>query len=392
MRWLIRSLGLACWALLCSTCSLLDLLSPSSRSVPQARLIWRIAASPMPAPPAADDARVFFTAMNHRIVAVDRVTGAKLWDVPSDTGVVVRTGKLSFGGCVVAGELVVCGDNGDLLALHRSDGRFAWRFHPTVGPEADDDFAFADSTIYAGSRGLGSLYAVDSRTGELRWNVQVPNLVAGVVIHPLISDDFVFAAFVRSGKPMTGGVIAADRKSGTVRWRVELPQIPPDSDSNAGHIVVGDGLLFASSNSGRIFAIDPTSGAILWNVPGVGRDVPSSPLKNTRPTIFDSRAMLVQGTRLYSSSLWGWFLAYDIATHRELWRVDPQLSDGDGLPIFTDGKAAYILFLKGAVGILSLTDGHLVSVAGKNQLIGYTVTADQILATGDDGLYAFAKP
>jgi outer membrane protein assembly factor BamB len=71
---------------------------------------------------------------------------------------------------------------------------------------------------------------------------------------------------------------------------------------------------------------------------------------------------------VYASSGSGWFTAIDLTTHQEVWRSDPQLADSWSGPIYTDGKAVYVMYFKGCVAVFAADDGRLLSVAGKNEL------------------------
>ncbi|HEY7234229.1 MAG TPA: PQQ-binding-like beta-propeller repeat protein [Gemmatimonadaceae bacterium] len=385
-----QNILLAGGVVVCSTCQLLGLFS-SDDAYRRNRLLWHTSANPVGAPAAYDGKRVFFVTHEHRVVALDGENGNLLWSAPADTAA-VETVSVTLGGCTVGGIVVACADNGDLVAFRRTDGAFAWRFHASEGRSpGGNPFIVQDSSFYAGSRAGGVLYAIDVATGQLRWSARVSRLDTGIVRMPAADAELVVAPYARPGKPMTGGVLAVDAKTGTVLWDAQLPRILPDSDTSAGFVALDPRVVLVSSNSGRIFGIDRATGAILWNVPGVGRAPPSSPVPN-HEILFDSRALVATGNRVYASSGSGWFTAIDLATHQEVWRSDPQLADSWSGPIYTDGKAVYVMYFKGCVAVFAADDGRLLSVGGKNELfVSIALGADRFFAPGDDGLYAFAK-
>ena len=90
--------------------------------------------------------------------------------------------------------------------------------------------------------------------------------------------------------------------------------------------------------------------------------------------------------------MYGWLTSYDPATGQQLWEVYPGLSDGNGNPIKADGDAVYVTFFRGTVGILSITDGKLRSVANDTDLLASVALAsDRFFAPGEHGLYAYQK-
>jgi len=383
----IRSLLFVIAAVSASSCSVFDLFDGDG-SPPQNHLLWKDDRVPR-GRPATDAGHVYFVSDRHRVIALDATTGAELWSAPADIGAVAQAA--TFAGCEVGGLVVACGDNGDLIAYYRSNGAFAWRFHPSIGRQVDlYPFTAVDSTFFAGSRVGGALHAVSATTGAERWAAIVPGLDGDCAVRdPATDKDIVVAAYWRAGKPTTGGVVAVDAGSGAVRWNTPLPRIAPDSDSSGAYAILWRDLVIASSNSGRIFGIDRATGAIRWNVAGVGKNPPTSA---PRPVLWDYRALVISGDRLFASSMYGWLTSYDPATGQQLWEVYPGLSDGNGNPIKADGDAVYVTFFRGTVGILSITDGKLRSVANDTDLLASVALAsDRFFAPGEHGLYAYQK-
>jgi outer membrane protein assembly factor BamB len=267
-----------------------------------------------------------------------------------------------------------------------------WRFDPSIGRLVDlFQITFVDSTFYTGSRNGAALHAVDAKTGRARWTTVVPGLEPdGAVRQPAADKDIVVAAYWRPGKPTTGGVIAVDATTGAIRWNTPLPKILPDSDSSGGYAILWRDLVIASSNSSRLFGIDRATGTIRWTEPGVGRDPPSQ--KWGRPVIFDLRGLVIANDRLFASSMYGWLMAYDPATGREIWRSDPAVSDGNGSPIFADKRSVYVTFFTGVVVTFATSDGAVRAIANKTELISPVALAeDRFFVSGDRAVYAYAK-
>jgi len=372
-----------------SACGLFDFFTPDDG--PRANKLLRRFDAVLNGRPATDGGRVFITTRDHRVIALDANTGVERWSARSDSGAAESAQTLA--GCSIGGAVVACGDNGDIVAFDRITGKFAWRFHPAVGRRVDvDPFIARDSTFYTGSREGAAVHAIDVKTGAERWFARVPGLEpSGIVRNPDADADLVVAAYFRSGKPTTGGVVGIEPLTGKVLWTTELPRILPDSDSSGGYAALAGDLVVASSNSGRIFGLDRQSGEVLWNVPGVERDQPGVV---PRPIVFDYRPLVVVGSRLYASSMYGWLIAYDLRLHTELWRSGPgkDVGDGNGLPISSDGEAIYVTYLSGAVVTFAAADGAVRSIANKTDLLfSIALGSDRFFAPGDHGLWAYAK-
>jgi outer membrane protein assembly factor BamB len=123
-----------------------------------------------------------------------------------------------------------------------------------------------------------------------------------------------------------------------------------------------------------------------------GSDEPPPSQFGGRAVIFDYRALLAVDDRIVASSMYGWLIAYDPATGSELWRVDPETSDGNGNPIYADATSIYVTFLEGVVVTLAMKDGHVRAHANKTELVAsIALGSDRFYAPGDHGLYAYAK-
>jgi outer membrane protein assembly factor BamB len=118
---------------------------------------------------------------------------------------------------LVTSHLVVAADflSNAIVAVDRSSGREAWRFHGEPGfagfPEAP---VLAGKVVYAGS-GDSYVYAVDAATGHLRWRQKRPSSIDGYALcgRGLLVNDQELAMF----DPPTGRVVqtALDHEDGS---------------------------------------------------------------------------------------------------------------------------------------------------------------------------------
>ena len=100
----------------------------------------------------------------------------------------------------------------------------------------------------------GYLYSFDAQSGDLRWKVPFKD---GIASTPLLVDRQL--AVVSSD----GEVASIDPSSGKVSWKVapagtahSLPRIPSPASA--------DGRIFFGDNSGKLFALEATSGKTIW--------------------------------------------------------------------------------------------------------------------------------
>ena len=205
------------------------------------------------------------------VVALDRFTGKRLWSTrvgepdgrpfyafwdrrdPSflTGGVGGGDGRILLG--TVAGEVV---------ALAAGDGAELWR--ATVSSEVLAPPASGAGLAIAQTAD-GRLVALEAEDGAQRWSFdsQVPLLTLRGTASPLVSGELVFAGFG------DGNVSAIAQASGAPIWkqRIMLPQGRTELDRLVdvdGTPVLAGGLLFAGSYQGRLAALRPADGGVVW--------------------------------------------------------------------------------------------------------------------------------
>jgi serine/threonine-protein kinase len=106
-----------------------------------------------------------------------------------------------------------------------------------------------DNTLYAGSVDR-KVYAVDLRTGDVRWARRLSGILAGGV---LLAGDTVFAATSRP----EGRVYALRRASGKQIWFKSLSPI-------GAPLALFDRVIVVQTQHGEVLALDPMTGRIEW--------------------------------------------------------------------------------------------------------------------------------
>ncbi len=139
--------------------------------------------------------------------------------------------------------------------------------------------------------GDGRLHALDSRTGELRWSVDLPALSAELenseISGPLVLDGGIVIATVvkqnRQRRLASVNLIGLDVGSGQLLWRASLGSTGqlayPTSSTASEAVAVDDGVAYFASRLGFVAAVETATGRTLWirRFESEAGNVPSAP-------------------------------------------------------------------------------------------------------------------
>jgi outer membrane protein assembly factor BamB len=119
--------------------------------------------------------------------------------------------------------------------------------------------AVSGSIVYVGSLD-GYLYALNANNGKIVWAFKTEGPIES---SPAVVDD---AVYFTSQEPTTGTLYKLDANTGTVIW--DLP-IPYQISFTGGTVMLGSpsvaaGIVFASSNWGDYYAVNDSTGKIVW--------------------------------------------------------------------------------------------------------------------------------
>jgi polyvinyl alcohol dehydrogenase (cytochrome) len=199
--------------------------------------------------------------------------------LPSQGLLYVATANPVFAGTIPPGPWLY---TDSIVALSMKTGRVVWYYGPTHRHNNDLDF-LAGPTIWYGPGGRpmvgageksGVFYAVDARTGRLVWETDLTQLGLQTFITNnaaagygrLFIGTFDIPLAVLYGgifpqnyqPPATGRLVALDAATGKVDWSFPMASAVPITP------VVGDGLVFADSSNGQLYALDVRTGRPLW--------------------------------------------------------------------------------------------------------------------------------
>lgn len=288
--------------------------------------------------PATGGGSAYVLTREHDVLALDATTGAPRW-----RGFTGGTGEVPLGSAVrLTTTLAIAGDD-SIVAFDRVTGRRVWRFKPFGGAspglfvgDADDDLVIAGSVT-------GTIFAIDTASGRLRWSRRVAPAARSSVYPPVLAHGCVVASYTTFGVPFRGGVVAFDRH-GRRLWRLPLPE---GAGAGGAPLVAGDTVVVPRTD-GPVEGVALADGQRRWTLPAA---VPRSPRQELAR---DIRPLALAGELLIVGSLTGDLVAYDLRDRRERWRY----ADGP------DGAAALRLRASGSTVFAPFTDGSLVAIDG----------------------------
>ena len=211
--------------------------------------------------PVIDGDLIYIASADGALVAINRHTGKKVWDVELDTA-------LSGGVGLYEDTLLVGSSDGSVLKLSASDGSLVWSTRLSgeilAPPQANGKVVIAQTYD-------GKLQGLNFDTGEKIWvfDSNVPVLTVRGTSTPILSNNAVYAGFAN------GRVAAFDANTGGISWEVRVAISQGRSEIERivdvdGTMVLAGKELYAASYQGSLVAIDVASGRKLWQ-----RDVSS---------------------------------------------------------------------------------------------------------------------
>jgi outer membrane protein assembly factor BamB len=256
--------------------------------------------------PTVSDGRVFIGEGFHedpncKVYAIDLATGTKIWERPTtsqtESSPLARDGKVYTG----------AGNDG-FLCLDAARGDVVWQFPPKEHKGRLLRFgagaAFDNGRVYVGTgvdrlqkddKGETALFCLDATTGKQLWKTPMPEPVWAA---PVVQANLVFVAvgngdvFKDDEKP-AGAVFALDASTGAIVWKRDLPNGVLQKPA------LGEGLIYVGCRDGRVYAIDSKKGDVRWS-----RDLES-------PVI---AAPVVAGSVLYAVASGGQLACLNAAT------------------------------------------------------------------------------
>jgi eukaryotic-like serine/threonine-protein kinase len=196
-----------------------------------------------------------------------------------------------------------------------------------LGESIGGNLALADGVIYAVAGGY--VYALNAATGETKWKTSPPRSISS---SPAVANGFVYfgTASGNGWYTRTSTVIAyaLDTRTGSLRWQRELSNDRNEYPSNPvvanGRVYFGIGWSDYSccenrGNGGRIIALDAESGGLVWQMETKG-DFGSGGIPTSTFSVVNGMVYLgvgYEGPNMGEKTL----TALDAKTGKEAWKV-----------------------------------------------------------------------
>ncbi len=341
-----------------------------------------------------DDRAVYTLSLDHVVSAINKTTGATLWQTPLTTSVPTRNGD----GLMLFGSRLIVGDI-DLLALDTKSGTLAWTYRPSVGAWPGFDKQTVDNgVVYCGSAS-GHVFAVDATSGVELWASALSSDTATNVYRPQVSNGVVYVGFTRfnvAALELRGGVAALSQQTGQVLWEQILPHGDSlDKTAVFNGVFITTTQVVAQASDDMMYAFDRQTGQLTTTIPittfetaasgnpGSPEDLPS--FATSSGVFFTASPTLRTVTALSSTDL------------HHLWTTT--FPWGSPMNIAADGDRLYAGAAGGQFGAFDLNGALVWSVQrfdlrpdGQEDLFfAPAIDATQLYVTGKHEVYAFKK-
>lgn len=229
------------------------------------RIRWSYLDELPAAVPFVDQDLVAFTTSleANRINALDRTDGHLRWS--KSFPVVSGYGMPRANVAAFEDMLIVPAWN--VYAVDRATGATRWQFSNADDSPGAKPLTLGDGTVFACGR---RLYALDARTGTLKWEVDLqeepfsPVYAYGVL--------YLTTRINRGGGLGAGHAMAIDPATGSIVWSFPLPDATdaPWLGGSVGLAGVTESQVIVPSRNGRVYALDRLTGALRWERRGRG--------------------------------------------------------------------------------------------------------------------------
>ena len=206
--------------------------------------------------PAIADDMIYVAAADGTVEALSLDRGKRVWDIDLD--------QLLVGGVGVSHDLVMVGTAaGEVVVLNREDGSELWRKQVggevLAAPQSNGRMVFVQTFD-------GQMLGLDAKDGKRLWSYRnnLPALTLRGTSNPIMVRDAVISGFAN------GRAISFDMQTGAVRWSTRVSIAKGDSEIERiadvdGDLLESGGLVYAVSYQGKVAAIEPGSGRIMWS-------------------------------------------------------------------------------------------------------------------------------
>ncbi len=202
---------------------------------------------------------VYAGSQDKNIYAVDAGSGNLIWKFATQGAIVSSP-------AIANGKVYVSSEDGRIYCLDAHNGALIW----DTSINSNIEFTFGDlvlksspavsnGIVYIGSLD-GQMYALDGNSGSVVWKTQTAGPIES---SPAVDEG---AVYFTSQEPSAGNLYKLDAQSGRLIWNLSLPyqfSFVGGTEMLGSPSVAAD-MVFASSNWGAYYAINATTGQVVW--------------------------------------------------------------------------------------------------------------------------------
>lgn len=309
--------------------------------------------------PSIHEQQIFAANAEGDLVAVDLASGRTNWRVDLNTPI---------GGGVGAGNglVVLATESGEVIAFDAADGTERWRYQASSEVISQPQM---NAELVVVQQLDGKVTALEVSTGERRWSYdsQIPRLSLRGTSAPIVAVDLTLAGFAN------GKLVAVENASGRPVWeqrislaegRSELERIV-DID---GKPLVYNRLVYIGSYQGRLVALNPGNGQVVWS-----------------QDLSTYRGLAGGFGNVYAISDDDHVHAFDASNSASVWRQDSLQYRRLTTPVVL-GNSLITADADGYLHVMSQVDGHFTA---RHRVSSAGVQSD--LLVRDDVLYVLSN-
>ena len=236
-----------------------------------------------------------------------------------------------------------------MYALDAKTGKELWAYH--FPGEAMPTAVYDEGFLYIGT-GDGHVYKLEAATGKLAWDVDLVSFVS--MSSPVLAGEHFFL-----GGTNPNNFYALNKRTGKVAWKMTLPNLVSTgmgdcTPAYAEGLVIQEATVETGDKekpvANVLLALDAGTGKIVWQKQFEKGPTPAA-MKTATPMVADGRVF-------EGSPVCGEYLAFDLKTGRELWKVHlgAEIRGGGAL---AEG-IVYLAYKAGDIAAIRIADGKLV--------------------------------
>jgi outer membrane protein assembly factor BamB len=213
--------------------------------------------------PAVSDGAVYFAVLRAskvHLVCIDEATGRLRWDV------VVPGAAYLYGPPSVAAGVVYIVLHDGLHTFSSSSGAQGWT--ATKPGCSETTPTVVDGVVYIAAGEGSGVQTFDASTGKPGWTS--PPDTSSPWATPVVHGGRVFSSGFNNSDPngyYTAIVYGLDSQTGKLDWKFDLAKFNPEPMTAYAPLApaVADGRLFVTGAMSTVYALDTSTGALLWN-------------------------------------------------------------------------------------------------------------------------------